>query len=118
MRSLAARSSESAREIRHLIDEGGAAVESGGVVIAEAGKTMRRIVTQVHEVSALISDIAQASAEQSVGISQVGQAVAQLDDVTQQNASLVLQGASAVDDLRGQADALHRAVSVFRTVST
>jgi methyl-accepting chemotaxis protein len=115
VRGLAARSADSAREIRQLIDEGGAAVKSGGVVIAEAGTTMRHIVAQVRQVSDLIAEIAHASAEQSVGISQVGQAVAQLDDVTQQNASLVEQGASAVDDLRGRADALHRAVSVFRT---
>jgi methyl-accepting chemotaxis protein len=115
VRGLAARSADSAREIRQLIDEGGAAVASGGVVIAEAGRTMRHVVVQVRQVSDLIAEIAHASAEQSVGISQVGQAVAQLDDVTQQNASLVEQGASAVDDLRGRADALHRAVSVFRT---
>ncbi|PZR20015.1 MAG: methyl-accepting chemotaxis protein, partial [Azospira oryzae] len=115
VRHLANRSGEAAQEIRRLIAEGADAVRDGGAVMAEAGATMQRIVGQVRQVSELIAEIAAASNEQSQGISQVGHVVLQLDDVTQQNASLVVQGATAVDDLRGRADELSRVVAVFRT---
>jgi methyl-accepting chemotaxis protein len=75
---------------------------------------MEGIVTQVKRVSALINEISNASAEQSSGISQIGDAVNQLDQVTQQNAALVEGKAAAADSLKNQSQRLAELVSVFK----
>ena len=117
VRTLAQRSAEAAKEIKALISESVQKVESGGELVSEAGTTMQDIVKQVHEVSGLISDINAASTEQSAGIAQVSDAVAQLDQVTQQNAALVEEAASAADSLNHQARQLVQAVSTFKLAS-
>jgi aerotaxis receptor len=79
---------------------------------------MTDIVTQVKRVSDLIGEISSSTIEQSAGITQVGQAVSHLDEITQQNAALVEQGAAASESLKQQAEQqaeqLVEAVSVFR----
>jgi len=114
VRSLAGRSAEAAKEIKALIGASAQKVEVGEHQVQAAGDAMHDIVTQVQRVSQLIQEISSASAEQAVGIGQVGDAVAQLDQVTQQNAALVEESAAAADSLRHQATALAQAVSVFR----
>lgn len=79
---------------------------------------MTEIVSQVQRVSQLISEISSASREQSTGINQVGEAVTQLDQVTQQNAALVEESAAAADSLKHQAAALARVVSAFTLPET
>jgi methyl-accepting chemotaxis protein len=114
VRSLASRSAEAAKEIKSLIGASVEKVEAGARQVDIAGASMADIVSQVQRVSALITEISGAAGEQSTGISQVGDAVAQLDQVTQQNAALVEESAAAAESLRTQAANLAEAVRVFK----
>ncbi len=114
VRSLAQRSAEAAKEIKSLIGASVEKVESGSHLVDEAGKSMADIVTQVSRVNDLIGEISAASMEQSTGIGQIGDAVNQLDQVTQQNAALVEESAAAAESLKVQAAQLAQVVSVFR----
>ena len=114
VRSLAQRSAEAAREIKTLISESVERVETGTALVAQAGQSVGQIVEQVTRVSQLIDGITLASQEQSEGISQVGSAVDQLDQVTQQNAALVEESAAAAESLRSQAEQLAQLVGSFR----
>ena len=114
VRNLAQRSASAAKEIKALIGQSVQTVDSGARLVAEAGVTMDGIVGAVGQVAAIMSEIAAASSEQSSGISQINQAIVQMDDVTQQNAALVEEAAAAAQSLRDQADLLAQAVSVFK----
>jgi methyl-accepting chemotaxis protein len=114
VRSLAQRSATAAREIKDLIGQSIAQVEEGNRQVADAGRTMNEIVERVGRVSTLVKEISNASAEQSTGVTQVGDAVAQLDQVTQQNAALVEEAAAAADSMNQQARRLSETVAVFR----
>ena len=114
VRSLAQRSAQAAKEIKGLIGESVDKVEAGTQLVGAAGRTMTEIVEQVRRVSDLIGDISASSIEQSHGIGQVGEAVAHLDQVTQQNAALVEQSAAAAESLKLQAAQMAQVVSVFK----
>jgi methyl-accepting chemotaxis protein len=114
VRSLAQRSAQAAREIKSLIGESVERVSAGTRLVDDAGQTMNEIVSQVKRVSTLIGEIAGAAHEQSAGIGQVNMAVAQLDQMTQQNAALVEQSAAASESLKDQATTLADAVSAFK----
>jgi methyl-accepting chemotaxis protein len=114
VRSLAQRSASAAREIKSLIGESVGKVEDGTRLVADAGRAIAGVVAQVRGMDTLIGEISVASDEQSTGLGQVGDAVAQLDQVTQQNAALVEESAAAAHSLRAQADGLTRAVASFR----
>ncbi len=89
-------------------------VDRGAALVSQAGTTMAEIVAEIRRVSEIVGEISVASAEQSDGVLQVGQAVAQMDQATQQNAALVEEGAAAAASLRDQARRLDQSVSVFR----
>ena len=114
VRALAQRSGQAAREIKELIARSVGQVDDGARQVAEAGETMQRIVSQVQRVTDLVSEISAASNEQTRGIEQVGLAVSQLDQVTQQNAALVEESAAAADSMRVQAEHLAHSVSAFK----
>jgi methyl-accepting chemotaxis protein len=114
VRTLAQRSAEAAREIKVLIGASVEKVEAGSALVNDAGRTMQDIVGQVKRVSDLIAEISAASVEQTQGIGQVGDAVTQLDQVTQQNAALVEESAAAAESLRLQAAQLNDAVAIFQ----
>jgi methyl-accepting chemotaxis protein len=114
VRALAQRSAEAAKEIKNLIGASVERVEEGRALVSDAGRAIDDIVTQVKRVNDLVGEISAASVEQSSGIGQIGDAVAQLDQVTQQNAALVEESAAAAESLRNQADVMSRAVAVFR----
>jgi methyl-accepting chemotaxis protein len=114
VRTLAQRSAEAAKEIKGLIGRSVAQVEQGTSLVDQAGQTMDDIVASIRRVSDIVSEIASASAEQSTGISQVGDAVTQMDQTTQRNAALVEQSAAAAESLKGHAQQLVQAVSVFK----
>lgn len=114
VRSLAHRAADAAKEIKSLIGTSVEKVEAGMRQVDEAGTSMQGIVTRVRYVTDLISEIANATDEQSRGITQVGHAVTQLDQVTQQNAALVEESAAAAESLQQQANKLADAVSVFK----
>ena len=114
VRSLAQRSAEAAKEIKTLIGRSVEQVEQGSLLVDQAGKTMGEIVGSIRRVSDIVAEITAASAEQSSGIQQVGDAVTQMDQVTQQNAALVEESAAAAESLKGQAQQLVQAVAVFK----
>ena len=114
VRSLAQRSASAAREIKGLIAASGESVERGSRLVGDAGQTMSEIVDQVARVTTLIGEISHAAGEQTSGIDQIGDAVADLDHVTQQNAALVEESAAAAESLKNQATRLLESVSVFR----
>jgi len=114
VRSLAGRSAEAAKEIKTLIGASVERVEAGSRLVGEAGDSMNDIVSQVKQVATLISEISSSAHEQTSGISQINQAVAQLDHVTQQNAALVEEAAAAAESLNQQASRMVEAVSVFK----
>ena len=113
VRSLAGRSATAAKEIKMLIDDSVSTVENGTRLVANAGQTMNEVVTQVKRVNDLMAEITVASQEQSLGISQVGMAVAQLDQMTQQNAAMVEQSITAAISMGDQSQRLVDAVKVF-----
>ena len=113
VRRLAQRSAEAAKKIKALIDDSVSSVETGSRAVADAGQTMTEVVRQVHRVNDLIAEITAASKEQSIGISRVGQAVAQLDEMTQQNAAMVEQSSAAASSMSDQALRLLGAIKVF-----
>ncbi|KQQ88946.1 methyl-accepting chemotaxis protein [Massilia sp. Leaf139] len=114
VRNLAQRSAAAAKEIRSLITDSVSQVETGGQLVEEAGSTMQEIVQGIARVTGIMSEIASASAEQTLGIEQVNAAITQMDDVTQQNAALVEEAAAAAGALEEQAAALARLVSTFK----
>ncbi|QYM94296.1 methyl-accepting chemotaxis protein [Dickeya zeae] len=113
VRNLAQRSAQAAKDISALISDSVQRVEDGSVQLAQAGAAMGDIISGIMGVDALIRDIASASEEQKRGIMQIGQAVTEMDSVTQQNASLVEEAASAAASLEQQAGQLADAVAVF-----
>ncbi|NML30594.1 methyl-accepting chemotaxis protein [Paraburkholderia antibiotica] len=115
VRSLAQRSAAAAKEIKGLIDASTARVEQGSQLVERSGTTMSDIVAAIARVSSIMGEIAAAALEQSTGIDQVNLAVAQMDEVTQQNAALVEQAAAAASSLEEQARRLSAAVAVFQT---
>ncbi|MFJ5361955.1 methyl-accepting chemotaxis protein [Pectobacterium sp. CHL-2024] len=117
VRSLAQRSAQAAKEIETLISESVNLVNSGSVLVDNAGQTMKEIVDAVTNVTDIMGEIASASDEQSRGITQVGQAISEMDSVTQQNASLVQEASAAAASLEEQAALLTRAVATFKLSS-
>lgn len=114
VRSLAQRSSVAAKEIKQLIDNSVGKVNAGLTLVGEAGTTMQDVVTSVQRVSDIVSEISSAGREQEAGISQINLAITEMDSVTQQNAALVEEAASAAASLQEQAANLAQMVSVFK----
>jgi len=114
VRSLAGRSAEAAKEIKLLINASVERVETGSALVDKAGVTMADVVTSIKRVTDIMGEISAASTEQSLGVGQVGEAVIQMDQVTQQNAALVEEMAAAASSLRSQAQALVQTVAVFK----
>lgn len=114
VRNLAQRSAQSAKEVRTLISEIIDKVDNGFQQVNSAGKTIEGVVGQARTVTDLVNNIATATTEQSDGINQINQAIAELDQMTQQNASLVQQSTSAAESLRQQASRLVDVVGVFK----
>ncbi|MBK1888749.1 MCP four helix bundle domain-containing protein [Undibacterium sp. 14-3-2] len=114
VRNLAQRSASAAKEIKALIDNSVEKVDAGSRLVDKAGNTMSEIVTGIHKVSDVVSEISSASSEQSAGIEQINQAVVHMDETTQQNAALVEEAAAAASALQDQAEKLTELVSFFK----
>ncbi len=114
VRSLAGRSAEAAKEIKTLINDSVTRVEQGSALVDQAGITMSEVVSSIRRVTDIVGEISSASNEQSLGVSQIGEAVTQMDQVTQQNAALVEQMAAAASGLKTQAQDLVQVVAVFK----
>jgi methyl-accepting chemotaxis protein-1 (serine sensor receptor) len=115
VRSLAQRSSAAAKEIRELIGTSVQMVSDGSTLAEQARDTMLDVTQAVQRVSNIVSEIAAASSEQARGIGQIGVAVTQMDDMTQQNAALVEEAAAASKSLELQGEHLTALMGAFRT---
>jgi len=113
VRNLAQRSAGAAKEIESLIAESVNLIGQGSSQVSHAGDTMTGIVDAVRRVTDIMAEIAAASDEQSRGIQQVSLAVTEMDNVTQQNASLVEEASAAASSLEEQASRLTQAVAAF-----
>ena len=114
VRALAKRSADAAKEIKDLITTSLERVESGSTLADQAGGTMQDMVGAIRRVTDIMEEISAASREQSAGVAQVGEAITQMDQATQQNAALVEESAAAAQGLRHQAESLLQAVSRFQ----
>ncbi|MDZ4074900.1 MAG: methyl-accepting chemotaxis protein [Hylemonella sp.] len=117
VRSLAGRSAEAAKEIKNLITDSVQRVEQGSAQVDQAGATMNEVVAAIRRVTDIMAEISAASTEQSQGVSQIGEAITNMDQTTQQNAALVEEMAAAASSLKGQAQDLVESVAVFKLAS-
>jgi len=114
VRNLAQRSATAAKEIKGLISDSVSKVDDGAKLVDQAGSTMEEIVTSVKRVTDIMAEISLASQEQSAGIEQVNRAIGQMDENTQQNATLVEEAGAAASALEDEAENLARLVSIFK----
>jgi methyl-accepting chemotaxis protein len=114
VRSLAQRSSQAAKDIKELITNSNGLVKDGVDLVNRAGGSLSEIVASINKVAQIVADIANASAEQASGIEQVGKALTQMDEVTQQNSALVEENAATAKTLEHQALAMDQRVAFFR----
>jgi methyl-accepting chemotaxis protein len=113
VRNLAQRSASAAREIKELIGDSVDQVEAGTKLVNQAGSTMEEVVVSVRRVTDIMGEITVAGQQQSAGIVQVNEAIAQMDAVTQQNAALVEEATAASHSMQDQAASLAQLVSIF-----
>jgi methyl-accepting chemotaxis protein len=114
VRNLAQRSAAAAKEIKALINDSVTEVGAGSKLVQQAGATMDEIVYSVKRVTDIIGEITMATREQTSGIEQINQSIAQMDEATQQNAALVEQAAAAAGSMQDQAAKLAQTVRVFK----
>ena len=115
VRALAQRSSEAATEIKALISNSSSQVERGVDLVGKAGGALQAIVAQVGHISGLVSGIAEGASEQSTGLGEINLGVAQLDQVTQQNAAMVEEATAASQLLNNDAAKLAELIARFET---
>jgi methyl-accepting chemotaxis protein len=113
VRSLAQRSSQAAKDIKDLITSSSVQVKDGVDLANRAGTSLTEIVESIKKVAAIVSDIANASAEQATGIDQINRALTQMDEVTQQNSALVEENAATAKTLENQAKVMDEQVAFF-----
>jgi methyl-accepting chemotaxis protein len=114
VRNLAQRSATAAKEIKTLISNSVEQIGAGAHLVDQAGATMDEVVASVKNLTNVMAEITTAEDEQASGISQINQAVMQLDDMTQQNAASVEQAAAAAQGMMDQCASLLQLVSIFK----
>jgi methyl-accepting chemotaxis protein len=114
VRNLAQRSAIAAKEIKHLIQDSVQQMNSGTVLVQQAGHSMEQVVASVRHVSDVVGEISASSVEQRSGIEEINKAIVQIDETTQRNAALVEEAAAAAAALQEQAAQLAAVVSRFR----
>jgi len=113
VRTLAQRSASAAHEIKELIEATTAQIAAGDKDVQQAAQAIDKTIESIQQVATIMHEITNATQEQGIGINQIGEAIGQLEGVTQQNAALVEQSTAAADSLSQQAAALTRAVAQF-----
>ncbi|MFC5374500.1 methyl-accepting chemotaxis protein [Brevundimonas faecalis] len=114
VRALAQRSAEAAKEIKTLIGASTQRVNQGVKLVDGTGEALTRIITEVAEISSLVSDIAASAREQATGLAEINTAVNQMDQMTQQNAAMVEQSTAASHSLAQEAGSLADMMGRFR----
>ncbi len=118
VRNLAQRSATAAKEIKQLINDSVTKVDGGVLQVGQAGTTIGHVVSAVKDVANLLQEISHASREQASGVEQVTQAIARMDETTQQNAALVEEAAAAAESLEEQARTMVDTIGVFKISTT
>src|SRR5699024_2585186 len=118
VRNLAGRSAEAAREIRDLIAGSAREIDNGAELVQRAENTIESVVTSVTRLDDLMSEMGAAFEEQSLGIVQVNQAVARMDETTRLNAERVEASARTASQLETRMERVARAVAVFEVGET
>ena len=114
VRSLAQRSAQAAKDINGLITNSIGQVKEGVDLVGRAGSALEEIVTSIRKVNEVITDIASASNEQSIGVDEINKALMQMDEATQQNSALVEENAATAKTLEFQAKALDERGGFFQ----
>jgi len=114
VRNLAQRSATAAKEIKQLIEDSVQQMDSGTVLVKQAGHTMEQVVASVRNVSEVVGEISASSVEQRSGIEEINKAIGQIDATTQRNAALVEEAAAAAAALQEESAQLATVVSRFR----
>ena len=114
MRALAQRTAAAAKDIKQLISESGTRVTAGVSSAAQARERMQAVVQSIGQVNILLDEISTAAGEQQVGISQINEAVAHMDSITQQNAAMVEELAAAAQSVHGQVQSVSNSMRLFR----
>jgi aerotaxis receptor len=117
VRNLAQRSAAAAREIKTLIDTSASKIEAGAGLATHAGENMDQVIAAIGQVASIMGTISAATREQNSGIGQVNDAIVELDEVTRQNASMVDEAAVSTGVLEVQAQAVAKALEVFKLVA-
>ena len=118
VRNLAGRSAKAAKEIKSLIEDSVKKVAQGTTLVNDSGKTLKKIVGSVKEVSELIDDIADASEDQANGLDTINSSVNEIDTTTQKNAALVEESAASSEMMSQQAEELYKLVGYFKTTNS
>jgi len=118
VRNLSQRSADAAKEIKDLIRDSVEKVKRGSSLVNDSGETLQEIVHSVEHVASMIAEVSNAATEQSCGIEQVNQAVNQMDEVTQQNASLVEQASAASSAMSEQVNHMTQLIQFFKLIKT
>ncbi|WP_428789811.1 aerotaxis transducer Aer2 [Vibrio profundum] len=113
VRNLAQRSAAAAKEIKGLIKDSVEKVDEGSRLVDESGDTLNDIVEAVEKVTELIAQIASSSLEQSTGIDEINRSITTMDEMTQQNASLVEETSAASQSLKDEGKELIKLMSFF-----
>jgi len=114
VRSLAQRSAAAAKDTAGMIEEAVKNASGGVSITEEVAAILTEITEGASKVSDLVKEIAAAAKEQAQGVDQINDSVAQMDKVTQQNASNSEESASAAEELSSQAEELRRMIAEFR----
>lgn len=114
VRALAQRAAEAAKEIKQLIVESGERVETGKTTTEDARNRMNEVLSSVTKVGMVLDELSSAASEQKVGVSQINEAVAHMDSITQQNAAMVEELAAAAQSLHGQVQGVSNSMRLFR----
>jgi methyl-accepting chemotaxis protein len=114
VRNLAGRSASAAKEIQALISDSVAKVEQGNELVAESGRLLSEIISNVQAVADTIGEITAASQEQASGVDEINKAVSQMDEAVQQNAALVEEAASASENMAAAAEELRSQMRQFK----
>ena len=114
VRTLAQRSAEAAKDIKELISDSVTKIASGNTLVNQSGETMDEVVKSIKRVNDIMAEIAAASSQQASGIDEVGRAIVQMDEMTQQNAALVEEAAAAAESLQQQSEQLSERVAIFK----
>jgi methyl-accepting chemotaxis protein len=117
VRALAQRSADAAKEIKGLISNSSAQVDSGVKLVAETGRVLERISEQVAEINRVVADIAAGAQEQATSLQQVNTAINLMDQATQQNATMVEESTAASDSLARETVQLTTLIEQFQVAA-